>query len=356
MNHLYTKYKIFHFSDKIDSLPRESLEIKPPIHIRIKPTNVCNHDCWYCAYKVSNLQLGKDMVERDFIPKDKMMEIIDDCVEMGVKAITFSGGGEPFVYKYILDTAKRLSQTNISFASLTNGAKLKGEVAEIFAHHAKWVRISTDGWNDESYAKQRGVKVGEFSKILDNMKEFKAFGGSCLLGVSIVTDKTNAPHVHELIGKLKDTGIDSVKVAPCIVSNEGKENNTYHEPIHDLVKEQIAKAKDDYEDDSFEIYDSYHEQLESFEKSYEWCPYLQILMVIGADLGIYPCQDKAYNIEDGLLGSIKDKRFKDWWFGNKDNFFKINPSKVCNHHCVADAKNKMLLEYLEADKDHLGFV
>ena len=97
MGQLYTKYKIFHFKDKIDSLPRDVEEIKPPIHIRIKPTNVCAHNCWYCAYKASNLQLGKDMVTKDFIPKDKMMEIIDDIIEMGVKAVTFSGGGDPFI-------------------------------------------------------------------------------------------------------------------------------------------------------------------------------------------------------------------------------------------------------------------
>jgi len=61
---------------------------------------------------------------------------------------------------------------------------------------------------------------------------------------------------------------------------------------------------------------------------------------IGADLNMYPCQDKAYNLEEGLLGSIKETRFKDWWFSNKNNFFKVDPSKVCNHHCVAKVKIK----------------
>lgn len=356
MAQIYTKYKIFHYKEKLDSLPKSNPEIEPPIHIRIKPTNICNHDCWYCAYKVSNLQLGQDMVERDYIPREKMMAIIDDCEEMGVKSITFSGGGEPFVYKHMTETAKKLAQTNIAFASLTNGAKLKGEAAEIFAHHGTWVRVSIDAWDDESYAKQRSVKVGEFSKVLKNMTDFKALGGDCLLGASVVTDRQNAKHVYELVAKLRDTGIDSVKIAPCITSNEGAENNVYHEPIFQTVKEQIAKAKNDFECDSFEVYDSYHDQLESFEKHYEWCPYLQILMVIGADLNIYPCQDKAYNLDDGLLGSIKDVRFRDWWYSDKANFFKINPAKVCNHHCVADAKNKMLLEFLEADPKHLGFV
>jgi radical SAM protein with 4Fe4S-binding SPASM domain len=97
------------------------------------------------------------------------------------------------------------------------------------------------------------------------------------------------------------------------------------------------------------MFDSYHELDDKFNKEYDWCPYLQVLPVIGADLNIYPCQDKAYNLDEGLIGSIKNQSFKDFWFSSKENFFKINPSKVCNHHCVANSKNKLVLEYLNAD-------
>ena len=95
MGLLYSKMKIFHFKEKIASLPKVNEQILAPLHIRIKPTNICNHHCRYCAYRDPELQLGKDMIVSDFIPKDKMKEIIEDIVTMGVKAVTFSGGGEP---------------------------------------------------------------------------------------------------------------------------------------------------------------------------------------------------------------------------------------------------------------------
>ena len=153
-----------HFKDKIESLPKEVNDIKAPIHVRIKPTNVCNHNCWYCAYRAKDLQLGEDMNVRDFIPKEKMFEIIEDLSDMGVKAVTFSGGGEPFCYPYFLETVKKLSEANIKFAALTNGSKLTGEIADLFAHNASWLRVSMDACNDENYSKQRGVIKGEFSK------------------------------------------------------------------------------------------------------------------------------------------------------------------------------------------------
>ncbi len=356
MRLLYTKMKIFHYKEKIDSLPIQNKEILPPVHIRIKPTNVCNHNCRYCAYRVGNLQLGKDMVVRDFIPKEKMFEIIDDLQGMGVKAVTFSGGGEPFCYPYLLESVKRLVKTNIKFASLTNGSRLEGELAEIFAYKATWLRISMDGWDDESYSAYRRIRTGEFTRVMKNIKDFKKIKGDCYLGISLVIDKRNAPFVYGLIKKLKDLGVDSVKVSPCIVNNSGKENNNYHKPLFKKVKDQVLRATSKFSDKKFEIFDAYHELSDKFKKDYNWCPYQQILPVIGADLNIYPCQDKAYNLSDGLLGTIKDKRFNDFWYSGKNKFFKIIPSKVCNNHCVANEKNKMILEYLFADRENLCFV
>ena len=356
MSRRYTPYKMFHFTEKLDSLPLACSRLLPPVHVRIKPTNVCAHRCHYCAYRADNLQLGTQMDARDQIPVIKMFQILEDLDEMGVQALTFSGGGDPFYYKPLLPVLKWLAGSPIRFASLTNGAKLEGELAEMFSSHGTWLRVSIDGWDDESYSIYRGVKKGEFTKVMKNMESFKKLEGACHLGVSIIVDKKNASHIYDFIRKLKNIGVDNVKVSPGIVSNEGRKNNEYHRSIFSQVKEQTKKAIEDLDEENFEIFDSYHELDEKFEKEYNWCPYLQILPVIGADLNIYPCQDKAYNLDDGLIGSIKNQRFKDFWFSDKENFFKINPSSVCNHHCVANTKNKLVLEYLDSDREHLGFV
>ena len=355
MANKYSNLKIFHYQDKLYSLSKDNSEIKAPLHIRIKPTNVCNHNCWYCAYKVDHLQLGQDMVERDFIPEEKMMEIINDCKDMDVKAITFSGGGEPFTYRYFLQTIKKIIDSKIAFASLTNGSKLNGEIAQLFALNATWLRVSIDGYDDESYAKARDVKTCEFSKIIQNMKDFANIKDrSCNLGVSFIIDNTNYTKIYEFSKLMKSIGVDSIKLSGCVVANEGEKNNEYHKPIFNDAKQLSQKVKNELEDGSFEVFDSYHYLEDKFDKDYTWCPYSQILPVIGADLNIYPCQDKAYNLDNGLVGTIENTSFKEFWFNNKNKFFKINPSKDCQNHCVANSKNQMILDYL--DVEHLGFV
>ncbi len=302
------------------------------------------------------MQLGKDMVKKDYIPQKKMAQIIDDIVEMGVRAVTFSGGGEPFCYPYLLDAVKKLSQTPVRFSALTNGALLKEELAEIFAHYGSWLRVSMDGWDDKSYSFYRKVPKGEFTKIMRNMGNFRKLGSKCYLGVSLIIDKNNASHIYGFINRVRNTGVDSVKISPCIVSNDGVKNNKYHQKIFNKVKLQVEKAIKDLASQKFEIFDSYHELNEKFKKDYTWCPYLQILPIIGADLNVYSCQDKAYNLDEGLIGSIKNQRFKDFWFTGKNKFFKINPFLHCNHHCVANTKNKLIFDYLNIEEKHLAFV
>jgi len=355
MGILYSKLKMFHFPDKLASLPKEVAEIKAPLHVRVKPTNICNHDCGYCAYRRDNIQLGKDMVVREQIPEAKMRELVDDFVDLGVKAVTFSGGGEPLCYPHLVASGHRLADAGIRIATLTNGALLTGAAAELFASRGSWVRVSVDGWDPQSYRDYRGVSEEEFGRVQKNLAEFVKMRTGCLLGAVIIVDERNYPHVYDMVRGFHDLGLDSVKIAPCFVSNDGGENNRYHAPHFDRVKEQIARAIDHFRAPGFEIFDSFYAQLCTFDKDYHWCPYLQINPVVGADLNVYSCHDKAYNLDNGLLFSMKKQSFKEGWLADKERFFRIDPARDCKHHCVVNEKNRMIQEYLDLNPEHLDF-
>lgn len=356
MGILYSKLKMFHFKEKLDSLSPENPKILAPLHVRVKPTNICNHDCWYCAYRRDNIQLGEDMKIREQIPEQEMMGLVEDFIEMGVKAVTFSGGGDPLCYPHLGKTVMKLAEAGIKIAGLTNGALLKGELAEIFAAEGSWIRVSFDGWDGPSYAGYRKVSGGEFDRVIANLADFKKLGNKCYLGMVIIVDNKNHLHLYNLIRRFHDMGLNSVKIAPCLISDNASESNAYHLPHFDLVKDQIQKAISDFQSDSFEIFDSYYQQLGTFHKEYVWCPYIQINPVVGADMNVYSCHDKAYNVAGGRLFSIRNVGFKAAWMADKNCFFKINPSCDCNHHCVVNEKNKMILEYLNLDRNHLAFV
>jgi len=352
----YSDLKLFQYRDKLDQM-REG-NVTPPVHIRIKPTNTCNHRCWYCGYQSdTSIALGQEMETRDFIPREKMIEISNDLVEMGVKAVTFSGGGEPLTYRYIEEFAGRLLDGGVKVAMLTNGSLLNKNRAKVFADRATWVRVSMDGWDNESYTYYRGTKGSEYTKITDNLRAFASIKGKTVLGVSLNVDIKNAEHVYDFAAEMKDCGVDHLKVCGCIVSNQGETNNRYHAPFFKETERQIKKAQADFNSTHFKVFNVYHEMAERFDKSYSTCPFTQFLTIIGADLNIYTCQDKAYT-QGGTLGCIRDKTFKELWADPEFHqaLEAINPSKICNHHCVAEKKNRLILDYLNLDANHIDFV
>ena len=351
---IYSPLKFLRYQEQLNAL-REG-RLVAPVHVRIKPTNMCNHNCWYCAYRNDNLHLGEDMDERDQIPHAKMQEIVADLVAMGVKAVTFSGGGEPLLYKPLPETIEQLAEGGISVATLTNGANLKGKVAEALARHATWVRVSVDAWDDESYATARGAKAGEFTRLLENVRAFTNSGTRCVLGVSLIVGQNNYQHIPDVCRQFRDAGANHVKIAAVVVGNTVEKNNEYFHAFVEDAKPYLAEALA-MSRPNFQVLDHFHEMADRFEKPYTTCPFLQFLTIIGADLNVYTCQDKAYTAE-GLLGSIKNCRFRDYWFSeeNARSLQSLDPSTNCRHHCVSHRKNLSILEYLDLDDEHGAFV
>ncbi len=354
MANVYSNLKFLNFPDHLAAL-REG-RVVAPVHVRIKPINRCNHDCWYCAYRVSNLQLGEGMDLDDRIPDGKMDEIIDDVIAMGVRAVTFSGGGEPLLYKPLPRHVETLARGGVQVATLTNGANLQGPMADAFAEYGTWLRVSLDGWDDASYAKARSLETGAFTKLLENLRAFAARKSKCVLGTSFIVGRDNHRHLLEACRLLKDCGVSHVKISAAVISNDGRENNLYHRELSDVVGEQIRQAET-LNDKDFAIVNHYHETEERFDKDYSMCPFLQFLTVIGADCNVYTCQDKAY-AEAGLLGSIKERSFREMWFSDetRDRLYAFDPTQSCGHHCIAHAKNLALMDILNQDPDHAVFV
>lgn len=352
--HVYSPNKFLHFSDRIEAL-REG-RIAAPVHVRIKPINRCNHACWYCAYRADELSLGEDMRHEDRIPDAKMKEITDDLIRMNVKAVTFSGGGEPLLYKSLPERVRDLAEGGVQVATLTNGSNLKGRMADAFAEYGTWVRVSLDAWDDASYAKSRSIREGAFTNLMQNLNDFTRRDSKCVLGVSFIIDEKNCGRIAETCNRLRDAGVAHVKLSATVVSNDAARNNAYHRRLAGVVAAEIEQSRM-LETAAFQIIDHYHEMEDRFEKAYTSCAFMRFLTVIGADCSVYACQDKAYT-KSGWLGSIQDQRFADLWFSEamKARMAAMDPQKNCRHHCVSHLKNETLNELLTLDPNHVAFV
>lgn len=349
----YSNLKIFHHFNTLAKL--KNGERCNPLYIRIKPTNVCNQNCYYCHYKNPYLRLD-EYNPTDYIPHDKMMEIIDDMGKMGVKAVTFSGGGEPLVYQYIEEAMEKILELGIDLSIITNGSMLNGRRAKILAR-AKWVRISIDSIIPENYAKNRGISENAVENLLKNIEEFARIkNGKCELGVNFVVGKENYKEIEELAVTMKKLGVNHVKFAP-LISNETEE---YHKDIKDEVITTLNRMSEELNSDKFKIIDLYSgdfDNYEVFKRTYSRCPIKEFVCIIAANSKVYYCHDKAY-LSNGCVCDLNNQSLSEGWLSENvtQKFKEFDAIKVCKQHCMYDSRNELINSWLDIDMNHINFI
>lgn len=350
----YSNLKIFAHAQAIDDIGAEKRIA--PIYIRIKPTNYCNHKCYYCSYADNELGLRDSVNRQDQIPWEKMQEIISDISDMGVKAVTFSGGGEPLVYPYIVEAMQKILNAGIDLSIITNGQLLRGERAETLVN-AKWVRISFDSADAETYAKVRKLPLEAFDEVCANIRRFSEIKmKNCELGINFVVNHENAHQVYDMAKMVRELGVNHIKYTARVT----KDLFEYHKPFKQQVISQIQQAKEELSDGSFRIIDKYEGDFDSalvFHRCYEKCYVNRIFTVIAADCRVYFCHDKAY-VKEGVVGDLKNQSFRDLWFSQETvkRYQEFDPQKECNHHCVYDDRNELLNTFYSLDRNHINFI
>lgn len=349
----YSQLKVFYHHEVLEHLLKG--ERCAPVYIRIKPTNKCNHNCSYCHYKNAYLDLD-EFNPADEIPREKMLETIDSMKDLGVKAVTFSGGGEPLLYPHIEETMERVLESGIDLSIITNGSLLSGKKAELLSK-AKWVRLSIESINDKEYCGIRGIKEGSFATLCDNIANFaKIKESTCELGVNVVVNNTNCTEILEMAKLMKELGVNHVKYAPMITND----THAYHREFKDEVTAQLQKAQELYGDERFRVIDLYTGDFRDsviFERQYKECPMKEFICILAANSKVYFCQDKAY-LSDGAVGSIENQSFKDMWLSEQTTelFKQFDARKICKQHCVHDSRNELLNSFLTMDRNHVNFI
>lgn len=352
INNPYSDLKILCHTDKLDDILKQKRTA--PLHVRIKPTNICNQNCWYCLYANDAVVKNRSVNRRESIPWKKMKEIVNDLSDIGTKAVTFSGGGEPLCYSHICETIELVQQKGIEYAVISNGQALNEKERDALSR-ARWVRISLDSVNEQMYSKLRGVNT--FQTVIRNIERFaRKKDDECVLGVNYVVTKDNSGDVYEICSLLSSIGVDNIKFSPLIIKGTVPQ---YHMDIKDKVEEQISRAQADFQNSRFKIIDKYTND-ESLDLNFvkcEKCFISEVFTVIGADCKVYYCHQRAYTSQ-GMLGDLTDQTFKELWYSDEiiKKSREMKPQDECNFRCAFEERNQLLNQLMNIDKTHINFI
>lgn len=361
---MYSQEKILHHKDVLELL-RDGKPINP-LHVYLVPSDLCNHDCPFCSYRIDGYSYNelfhviedgeKNHNPNRMIPVHKCFEIIDDCREMGVKAIQITGGGEPTLHPDILAILHRINASRIDLGFTTNGMKLRGIEHELM--HAKWVRVSIDAADPDTYSERHGVSKFAFSKVLNNIATLNSIrnytASEVVIGTSFVVTRENWWEIPKFAKLMSDSGADNVRFTAFFQPDQMK----YYEHIYSEVVRVIGDAKK-YASKRFKVIDVFSQRVDALQSpECSTCYQQRLATFIGGDQNVYRCCNTSYS-ERGFLGSVKNQSLKTLWESSevRDKLSQFN-ARDCSF-CMFDHKNSVVDSRVSIPlhtPDHVNFV
>lgn len=180
---------------------------KSIVSTHISPEGACNLKCPYCSvtYRDTHSRINPDVIRK----------YVTDLVSRGLKAIIFTGGGEPTIYPHFNEIVQWAKwDLGLSVALITNGTQAK-RVEDRTWEAFSWVRVSLnvfDGWEEKIFIPTE--------KLSDD----------CIVGTSMVYTSEHQATKEHIANRL-----DLLKKASRIVD---RINGTYCRVLPNCMLEQ----------------------------------------------------------------------------------------------------------------------
>jgi radical SAM protein with 4Fe4S-binding SPASM domain len=322
-----------------------------PIHVEIDPTSACQQNCLRCSYK-QNIDGQRDYLIHQkgvSIPYSRFKDLIEEMRNLGVLAITLSGGGEPLVYPRIEDIISKILSENLKLGIITN---LSVNMDPKLLSRAVWIRVSLDAATRDTYnTLHRPSNKKAFDLVLDNIQSLSALNTHLDLGVNFLIQPENRHEVLDAAKLVKEAGAKYIRFVPAIATESIDYNKILSEIRPDLLRSL------DLIDDHFHVFviEERFDALEGQEKSYSFCYKQEIHPLIGADGNVYPCCLLKY-YDRHVLGSILEESFATVWEGPKRRAWLQNLNVDECPPCWFDKTNDFIEYVLTKNPKHMEFV
>ena len=215
-----------------------------PVRIEIHPTNRCNLKCRFCWQSaVENPDFSLEMTD------ERIMNVVREAHELGVKEWIVSGGGEPLVRREVTLEAMALMKRYGMWGQLTTNGALFREADVEHVVRIGWdqVQFSMDGPDPETHDYLRNVP-GTFDRATRNARRFSEYKKKLksnlpYLGFNNVLCRLNYNKMSEMIELAKDVGYQLVYFEPIYGGYLETERLTLNEEEERDLAEHAARAK-----------------------------------------------------------------------------------------------------------------
>jgi len=328
----YSPYRILFHKDRLEKFYNDEFFV--PVSIGVNLTNVCNFNCVWCAEREYRKKFSTSSLAYDTV-----LKLVEDLGKLGVKAITWDGGGEPTQHPEFFNIFSSLN-SKLQHGLITNGSalyKFPKKVADTFSY----IRVSLDSGTSKTHSKLHGVKREVFSKILFGISKLKNEGYKGIIGVSYIVSPDNVEEIVTAASVVKNAGADYIQFKPL----RGEDSKVCIVDANKFLEETYSLNSD-----SFSVFATRLNDSVGFDKNrgYKFCYAHRFVGAISANGAVELCCHSKHFKKSLEFGNINNDSFYNIWKSKKRNdVIKIvekNPKfveSVCPY-CRMDVINKML--------------
>jgi MoaA/NifB/PqqE/SkfB family radical SAM enzyme len=274
--------------------------------------------------------------------------IIEQLADMGVRSITWTGGGEPTLHPEFDEIIRLAYYRGIDQGLYTHGGHINPERAALLKRTLSWVYVSLDAANRDDY--QRDKTVDKFEAACDGIRNLVEAEGDATIGVGFLLGQRNWGKAWNMLHLARELGADYANFRPTVHYDMAhpvhiaESTNWMDEPL--LYLQTLADEPDVQIDlPRFEMYQNWTEH------GYSRCWWSHLQAVITPNGSVWTCVNKRESAAD-LLGDLTAETFADIWQRRPP----VMVDDSCRVMCRGHIPNLTMAAAFEGESKHRNFI
>ncbi|MBI5953619.1 MAG: radical SAM protein [Chloroflexi bacterium] len=347
----FNNYKILQHVDSLKEFLDESRRYQiTPITVEIHPTNKCNLRCKDCTFQDADRTKEIDSAALNRVAQELI------CLKT-VKAIVWSGGGEPTLNSGLTNSANLFGQAGMEQGIATNGTYITDELADTIVKFFTYARISLNAASAQSYLKMHAAD--KFAILKTNIERLRQKRDQAkiyklTLGSSFLVYPENCQEIPMAIKNADDLGLDYLQIKPAVLKRMVESFEFLCDAYHELSNLSFDQIKTTIMIDIDKFQDL---QSLDYGRNYSTCWGALFYATIAADKNVYICCHKIGD-EKYSFGSLGNESFQKIWFSDRkrDVLRSVNVS-LCPPNCKLHKINKVLQDVYDSQfAEHKNFL
>lgn len=301
------KDKLLHHLDALARFEKGDIDA-PPVNVEIAPTNFCNAKCDWCFYVSGEY---KQKHTKEWLDKAVLEQTLREFAEMGIKAVTWTGGGDPSIYPGIdrmIDVAYELGLHQGMF---TNGYRKINHPEKL-----DWIRLT----------------VTERFTVPDTAAEY---AHATKTGVNFNLTNDNEKHLEAMVRQARAAGVAYFQVRPALADRPELQERV-NWPLWLL----------DYQTDAFKVVLTPY-KFEDYAQphGYPICHGHRLVPFVWHDGRVDVCAYHFKTPELYSFGNLYQETFRQIWHGERRReLLEVGIPVIpqCQHCCKNHEVNKVM--------------